>query len=558
MKQTILSILLAAITSTAVAQVTNEAIPRGWNLFLNETITPVTMPSFDKQAMLNQDAIDDAATSKPFRFANKFPVDLDLFNAGEWTVLQNGDRIWRLNIKSPGAHTMNFLMDRYDLPVGGELFIYNNDRSDKIGPYTYKENQEDGFLGTWIVYGDNIWLEYYEPKAVKNQGRIAINEVAHGYRGFKRPAQDGAKFLNSSGNCNVDVNCNPNQGSSNNVNWATIRDNYRNAVGLIIINGSGSCTGTLINNTNSDGTPYFLTADHCLGTSNGTGSGYPSSNWAFGFQWFTNTPDCATFANTVGPSTTVRVLSGATLRANDDIADFALFQINQLPPAAWNLYYAGWSRVLSSGNGQLGMHHPSGDIMKLARNDEAATPVSTQFNTNSQTRMWRISNWEYGVTEPGSSGSCLLNASGQIIGVLSGGSAACSGTNDNGGFDIYGRFDTSWNSFGVNTRRLSPWLDPINSDTISQDGSFAVNLTIASVATILKVNVYPNPSNGVFTVNVEESAAYTVYNLAGQVIQQGTFAGLTNQLDITAVVNGVYFLKVNSGTASATTKLVKE
>jgi hypothetical protein len=172
--------------------------------------------------------------------------------------------------------------------------------------------------------------------------------------------------------------------------------------------------------------------------------------------------------------------------------------------------------------------------------------------------MWRILNWEYGVTEPGSSGSCLLNASGQIIGVLSGGSAACSGTNDNGGYDIYGRFDTSWNSFGVNTRRLSPWLDPINSDTISQDGSFAVNLTIASVATILKVNVYPNPSNGVFTVNVEESAAYTVYNLAGQVIQQGTFAGLTNQLDITAVVNGVYFLKVNSGTASATTKLVKE
>lgn len=558
MKKILLSFLVAAISITASAQVTNEVVPRSWNLVLKNEAAPVTMPAFNLQAMQAEDALQDGLAGKPFRFANKFQVELDLFNSGHWTVLSNGDRIWRLNIISQGAKTMNFVMDRYALPEGAELFIYNNDRTDKIGPYTSNENQEDGFLGTWIVYGDNVWLEYYEPSSVQNLGRISISEVAHGYRGFEKPAELESKALNDSGACNVDVNCNINLGATNGVNWTTIRDNYRNAVGIIIVNGSGSCTGTLVNNTNATGTPYFLTANHCLGAPNGFGAAYPSSSWAFGFQWFTNTPDCATFSNTVGPNSPTRVLAGATLRANDDIADFALFQLNQTPPAAWNLYYAGWSRVLNSTTGQLGVHHPSGDIMKIARNDEAASATTTSFNGNSQTRMWRVSNWEYGVTEPGSSGSCLLNTAGQIIGVLSGGSAACSGITDNGGFDIYGRFETSWNSFPTNNaRRLSFWLDPSNSNVMSLEGSYAANLSVASQDTF-KVNVYPNPSSGLFTVGLDNNAAYTVYNLAGQVIQKGTFAGVENQLNIANAANGLYFLEVVSGVNRETIKLVKE
>lgn len=556
MKKTVLSLVMVALAAIATAQVTNEVTPRGWNLTLKKTKAPVIMPAFDMQAVIDEDVILDAKEDKSYRFAKKFTVDLDLFNAGEWTVLRNGDRIWRLNIKSPGAKTMNFIFNRYDLPAGAELFLYNNDRSDKIGPYTNKENQEDGILGTWIIYGDNVWLEYYEPKAVKNQGRISIGEVAHGYRGFSKPGESIAK-LNESGSCNVDVNCNPNQGSTNGVDWTTIRNNYRDSVARIIINGGFLCTGSIVNNTNATGTPYFLTANHCLGTSNGAGTSYPATNWVFGFQWFTTTPQCATFTNTSGPFNPTRVLSGAVLRANDDIADFALFQINQTPPAAWNLYYAGWNRVLSSGNGQLGVHHPAGDIMKLARNDEAALAVNFSFNGNSQTRMWRVNDWNYGVTEGGSSGSCLLNTSGQIIGVLSGGSAACSGINDNGGFDIYGRFETSWNSFTTNSRRLSFWLDPSNSNAMQLDGSYAANLSVAS-ENILNLQVYPNPSNGLYTITLDEEASYTVYNVSGQVIKQGSFAGLTNQLDIANVSNGVYFLKVTTGAASATTKLVKE
>jgi lysyl endopeptidase len=553
-KITFLFVLLVA--QSILAQVTNEATPRGWDFAFKSQPLKMVMPPINIEAIEQEDELTSQSLSKPYKFGEKIPVDLNLFNSGQWTELENGDRIWRLNIESTGAKTINFLFDRYDLPVGAELFLYNNDHTDKIGPYTHKENQEDGVLGSWIIYGDNLWLEYYEPAAVKNQGRISIEQVVHGYRGFGK-AEDDFRKLNESGSCNVDVQCNPNQGSTNGVDWTTVRNNYRDSVARIIINGNGLCTGSLVNNTDLDATPYFLTANHCLGNvSNGAGSNYNGNNWAFGFQWFTNTPQCASFTNTSGPFNPTRVLTGAVLRANDDIADFALFELNQSPVASWDLYYAGWNNVPSSSNAQLGMHHPSGDIMKLSRNDQAATPQNFNFNGNPATRVWFVADWDYGVTEGGSSGSCLLNTSGQIIGVLSGGAAACNGTNDNNQFDIYGRMDASWNSFTNNARRLSPWLDPANTASSFQNGDYASALSVASVDS-LEIILYPNPSTGLINVIIENPADYRLYDLSGKLIRSGSFKFVENQLEIKDLSTGLYFLKVNDGKRTVTEKFSK-
>jgi lysyl endopeptidase len=46
--------------------------------------------------------------------------------------------------------------------------------------------------------------------------------------------------------------------------------------------------------------------------------------------------------------------------------------LDQRPPAAWNLFYGGWDNTTTASTAQLGVHHPSADIMKLCRNDQAA------------------------------------------------------------------------------------------------------------------------------------------------------------------------------------------
>ncbi len=542
----------------ASGQISNEGIPRSWSESEDFSTIPVTMPSIDISLLIKEDAVNDAKQLRtPYRFAEKIPVNLNLFNSGTWVDLDNGDRIWKLNVVSNGARTINFMMDRYSLPAGAELYIYNKQKTDKIGPYTENENQENGVLGTWIVYGDDVILEYYEPRNVRGLGRISINEVSHGYRGFGSAEKSFLK-LNESGACNVDVMCNPNIGATNGVDWTTIRNDYRHAVGVMIVNGSTFCTGTLMNNVREDGTPFFLTADHCLGssTSDGRGSSFPSNNWAVGFDWFTNTPDCATFANTVGPNVPTRILSGMTLRANRGASDFALFEMNQDPPASWNLYYGGWNNSVAPSNAQLGMHHPSGDIMKLSRNDSRVTTINVQGIL-----CWEVADWDYGVTEGGSSGSCLIDEQGRIIGQLLGGFAACTGTNDNGTEDWYGKMDVSWSAGFNAARRLSDWLDPDNTNAVTLDGNYASTLSIAGREnTGIKVVISPNPSNGKFSIDntLGSKLSYSVYDLSGKLLSDGTLNNSSTNLDLTQYSDGMYFLRVADDGSYKTFKIIKQ
>lgn len=543
------------VSQIALAQVTNEATPRGWNIALKSTPRLEVMPLVDEQALLLEDELEKQnSITKPLRFGTNLNVDFNLFNSGTWTELENGDRLWRLQIKSNGAKTMNLMLDRYDVPEGAEFYVYNNEHTDKIGPYTDSENQSDGYLMTWMIKGDHVWVEYFEPASVKNMGRISIDKVVHGYRSLD-PSLDVQK-LNESGDCNVDALCDPNGNRGGGSNWATVRDDYINGVARIIFpsgNGSSTCTGTLINNVAQDGTPYFLTADHCLGnTADGAGASFNASQWSFGFQWYTNTPDCATFANTVGSNAPTRVLTGATLKANRSASDFALFELNQMPPAAWDLFYGGWNKSATPSTQQLGIHHPSFDIMKLSRNDQ-----STFATTFQGTQTWIIADWDYGVTEGGSSGSCLLDINGHIVGQLYGGFAACSGTNDNGTADYYGRFDISWNGGFSSATRLRDWLDPANTNPTSLDGEYASTLSNEEVNTIMNIQLYPNPSRGIFNVVLENPASYGVYDLSGKLIRSGSFNQIENQLDIQNLSSGIYFLKVEDGNNSVTEKISK-
>ena len=537
------------------AQVTNEVTPKGWDLNVKSTANLEILKAVDESRLIREDELNaQNNVAKPLRFGTNLKVDFNPFNSGSWIELENGDRLWQIQIKSHSAKTMNVIFDRYDLPEGAELYLYNNDRTDKIGPYTSSENQSDGYLMTWMIKGDHLWLEYFEPAEVRGQGRISIEKIVHGYRDIDKSLN--AQKLNESGACNVDVQCDPNGNRTGGLNWDPVRDTYKDAVARIIFPtqfGTSTCTGTLINNVEQDGTPYFLTADHCLGnTSDGAGSSFAASQWAFGFQWFTNTPDCATFANTVGPNNPTRVLSGAVLRANRALSDVALFELNQSPPLSWDLYYAGWNRSTTPSSAQLGVHHPAFDIMKLCRNDQAVSSVFFQG-----TQSWIVADWDYGVTEGGSSGSCLIDINGHIVGQLYGGFAACSGTVDNGTADYYGKFDTSWNGGFNSSTRLRDWLDPNNSGPITLDGEYASVLSNDDATATISIEIYPNPTSGLLNVTLENPATYNIYDLSGKLIQSGSFNQVENQLNIKELANGIYFLRIQDGNNSITEKISK-
>lgn len=558
----LLTIFLCSITLSA--QVTNQVTPPSWNVIEKLDLKPVVLNVPDVQKLKIEDESSKSDLRKSLRIGSEIDVSMNLFNSGTWKTLKNGDRIWMLSVKAEGAQFLRAIFDLYSLPEGAGLYLYNDDRTDKIGPYTSSENQEDGILGSWMIAGDHLWLEYHEPARVKGLGRLSLSSITYGYVDLNpKPNKDSIAKLNESGACNVDVLCNPNFGTTASKDWTLARDNNKNAVARVLIStsqGSFLCSGSMINNTAQDAKPYFLTANHCLGSvTDGAGTSYNASNWSFGFQWFTTTPDCATFAQTQGPASPTRVLSGAQLKANNDDSDFALFLISQAPPREWDLYYAGWNRSTVPSSQQFGIHHPSGDIMKIARNDQVVTSAPVNFNGNATTQMWVIADWDYGVTEGGSSGSFILDQNNRIVGQLAGGFAACSGTSDNNELDYYGRFDVSWNSGTNSAQRLRDWLDPSNTTVLTLNGAYYTTLSNEEViAPKSDIKIYPNPSTGIFTIDSELPTSYQVFNLNGQLILSGASGISGSQLDLSAAAKGLYFIKIFVGDQTITQKLVKQ
>ena len=534
--------------SIGYSQVTNEGSPKSWDLHNIDGVAPIVMPAFDLVSLQRQDAVNDLKKDRPYRFGHQFLVDNNLENSGKWDVLENGDRIWRIRYYSEGAKTMNFVFSDFYLPRGATLYLYSNDRKELLGAYDEQQNNEKRVLGTWLVKGQDIWLEYYEPKAVRNQGKLEVFKVVHGYRTAEEVylAPRNTNDLNDSQGCEYDVNCT--MGTIDN-----LKDVNKKAVAMMIVGGSGFCTGTLINNTSNDRKPYFLTADHCYTTPEEPGELDPST-WSFRFNWISPNPVCAEFGNSTNDPG-VYTTSFAQTRARRPQTDFILVELNNDIPESWDVVWAGWSRSTTPPPYTFGIHHPAGDIMKVSidENPPSATNVDGMD-------VWRINAWNKGVTEGGSSGSALFDNNGRIIGQLFGGTSFCNGSIPDSGWDAYGRFNVSWGAGLTAASRLKEWLDPTNTNAMTLD-PFNGDLGVEDVAVNKEISIYPNPSsNGIFTVNTDTTLKYEVYNVLGQSVKTGELTSVNNTVNLSSSQKGIYILKLVDVAANKTTtrKIVKE
>lgn len=86
--------------------------------------------------------------------------------------------------------------------------------------------------------------------------------------------------------------------------------------------------------------------------------------------------------------------------------------------------------------------------------------------------------------------------------------------------------------------------------------------TIGAAASAFALSVYPNPAAGAARLTLAAAPAaeskLQVFDLTGRVVRTTTFTGSDYTLDTTGWVTGIYFVRVQSGTATAVQRLVVE
>ena len=397
--------------------------------------------SVDRAALAAEDAVTDSYKEVPWRFGVEHVADIGTERGGAWTVV-DGAPVWRTVVRCPGAQSISIRFDRFSVPKGGQVFLWATDGSGFLGAFDHRSMKPWGGLAVGVLAGEELVVEYRGPQgSAPEAAHLHIDLVVHGYRGIL-PALDADADrgpYGTSGACNINVNC------PEGALWAT----EKRSVALILEGGFAVCSGALVNTTQYDGTPYFLTANHCLGN---------PGNWVYVFNH-----ESATCTGSTGP--TNATVSGGSLVANNGGSDFALIMLDETPPASYNVQYAGWDASGTAPVNATGIHHPSGDVKKICFDEDGPT----QGNQGGAA-VWYISEWEAGVTEGGSSGSPLFDQNHRIIGQLYGGFAACAGAVNNGQADWYGRFNVSWNTGSTAATRLRDWLDPMNSGITAVDG----------------------------------------------------------------------------------------
>ena len=387
--------------------------------------------------------------------------------------------IWLLEIEAVGARALSLYYDSFHIPEGAKLYIYNPSLSGRVlGAYTSTSLPQgyEGRYATEMLSGDHLTLEY-QPSAEGEELALkpsAVGYIVHLPQGSSLRYTDSYDFAgeNNSGSCMVNVNCEEGDAWQNEKKGIAF---IQTRVGEYI----GVCSGTLLNNTAEDSTPYLITAAHCAIPEEGRKSSPEDlDQWVFYFHYEKEGCDNSSAATLNAVS-----LVGAELLAVSPLkggTDGLFLRLKSAIPASYNLYLNGWSRTTSLPQSGVGLHHPSGDATKIST---FTTPPKVEpWDEESQPKAhinvaYQGTSHGHAVTEKGSSGSGLFNSEHLLVGTLTGGNASCTHLE---GTNFYGRLSSHFESMN-----LSQWLAPAQSDLLSLSGRYTQGEDLAEVQDLL-------------------------------------------------------------------------
>jgi hypothetical protein len=378
--------------------------------------------------------------------AMPIPFESSLAESARREVLADGRSRWTLRLESHGAIFMSAKFSRFVLPVGATLSLIAQDDQWRIGPWTSDDMHPSGRFGTPMVPGDVMTIEVFIA-AGSEEPQLVVESVSHGFRdvlGIGRllegqadavafdPPRGGGVF-----GCQRDIACEEGQP------YLHLKDAAAEGY-----DGAFICSGQLLNNARQDGRALYITAAHCEWWRDpGTMVYY----WDYANQ---------TCGGDDYPAFTVSTGSTDLYHSTNPDFDINLLELHGANfEGIFDVYYAGWNRGVAAPTSTVSISHPADKPLQVAIDDDPAIDCALGGCPGGWGPWyWRITDYEVGMTQGGSSGGGLFDQNLYLVGVLTGGV----GTHcNNFGWDEYFKLSTEWN-------QLQPFLDP------DQTGAFTV------------------------------------------------------------------------------------
>ncbi|MDR2358506.1 MAG: choice-of-anchor J domain-containing protein, partial [Prevotellaceae bacterium] len=474
---------------------------------MKRTVQEIKLLQAPNLVSLKAEDENRAKTGLMPRIAKILPASYTVENAGEWTTLPTGEKIWQLRLQSPGAIALSLYYDRFYLPEGSKLFIYSANKKHVVGAFTAADNPQFGpEFSTEMIAGDELVLEYVAPatatgmqvapssqlflksgaaKAMSNGGTqpvISISGIGYVYNSaiisvspaFYKPTGPGNEGRSAA--CMVNINC-PEGGA-----W---QDQKKGVAATIqrIAGAEWLCSGTILNNTAKDRTPYFLMAYHCSEANGKVATAADLNQWRFYFHF--ERTDC----DNSSPVAAYLTATGAQRLVATHInggSDGLLLRLNTNIPDDWDVYFNGWNRSNTPMNSGVGIHHPRGDVKKISfitapSTDDTWASVEGIGAPDAHWNIkWGTVNGKKGITEGGSSGSPLFDENGLVVGSLSGGNGNASDVCVTSTYSLYGKLWWHWDQSPDPNQHMAKYLDPIGSGVTTLEGMYSPQETAAN------------------------------------------------------------------------------
>jgi hypothetical protein len=405
-------------------------------------------------------------------------------------VNPDGSQLIVLIVKSSGASGIGVHFRNFGLADGEEVYVYGT-ATDSIvfGPFTDKGPWGSGEFWSGTVDGDTVVIELYKKTGENGQG-FEIFEVSHILAGRDwRLRSNETEVLN----CEFDASC--------------FADPEKDAVGRIVFNDNGVyvCTGTLLNDSAQDDTPYFLTANHCVNRQ--------AVAQTVEVYWFYQTTSC----NSGVLRSWVHSPPGADLLATQGSNDFALLRLQNNAPGG--AFFSGWTSVVQPvGTSVFALHHPDGyspPTLDSYLRRSTGNIMTANENCLNLVNGYGI-DWTSGSSEPGSSGSGLWNSNGYLVGVLSCGPAPPTCNNPWAGFSKFANFYSQIRQYISSGAPSAPFANPAR---FVASHSFRANWNSVSHATgytldVATNNTFTNYVAGYHNLNVGNALSHNVIGLS--------------------------------------------